>query len=198
MKQTACKDCGVIIDINSFNSSTQYACPRCHSVFYRPGESFDLVLVMAVSSLLFFIPASFLPIMTLSILGQNHSVTLLEAVLFFANDGYIIIAIIASCAGLVIPLTLLALIIMIILPIKLNYSPKLVRSFYRMYEYLSTWSMAEVYLISIFVAIIKLNGMAELELDFGLFSFLFFLITFYITIIWFNPNDLWAKYEVEK
>ena len=198
MKQTACKDCGVIIDISSFNSSTQHACPRCHSVFYYPGESFDLVLVMAITSLLFFIPASFLPIMTLSVLGQHHSVTLIQAVLFFAEDGYMIIAIIASGAGLVIPLALLALIIMMILPVKLNSSPKLVRNFYRMYEYLSTWSMAEVYLISIFVAIVKLSGMAELELDFGLFSFSFFLITFYITIIWFNPNDLWVKYALEK
>ena len=197
MKQTACKDCGVIIDINSFNSSTQYACPRCHSVFYRPGESFDLVLVMAVSSLLFFIPASFLPIMTLTILGQTHHVTLIEAVWFFANDGYLIIALIASAAGIMIPLTLLALIIMMIIPIKLNLSPKYVRNFYRLYEHLKSWSMAEVYLISIFVAIIKLSGMAELKLDFGLFSFGFFLISFYITIIWFNPNDLWKIYAVE-
>jgi len=198
MKQTACKDCGVIIDIKSFDESSQYSCPRCHTVFYRPGESFDLVLVMAITALFFFIPASFLPIMTLTILGQHHSVTLLEAVWFFAEDGYMIIALIASGAGLVIPLLLLSLIIMMIVPIKLDHAPKYVRNFYRMYEHLSSWSMAEVYLISIFVAIIKLGGMAELELDFGLYSFCFFLITFYITIIWFNPNDLWAKYALEK
>ena len=198
MKQTACKDCGVIIDIKSFDEASQYSCPRCHTVFYRPGESFDLVFVMAITSLFFFIPASFLPIMTLTILGQHHSVTLLEAVWFFANDGYFIIALIASGAGIVIPLALLSLIMMMIIPIKLNLSPKFVRNFYRMYEHLSAWSMAEVYLISIFVAIIKLSGMAELELDFGLFSFGFFLITFYITIIWFNPDDLWKIYAVEK
>ena len=197
MKQTACKDCGVIIDIKSFNSSTQYACPRCHSVFYRPGESFDLVLVMAVTSLLFFIPASFLPIMTLTIMGQSHSVTLIEAVWFFANDGYIIIALIAAGSGIVIPLTLLTLIIMMIIPLKLDYAPKMISNFYRFYEHLRSWSMAEVYLISIFVAIIKLGGMAELSLDFGLYSFGFFLITFYITIVWFNTDDLWKTNAVD-
>jgi len=179
MKQTACKDCGVIIDIKSFDSSTQYSCPRCHTIFYRPGESFDLILVMAITSLFFFIPASFLPIMTLSILGQHHSVTLIQAVWFFASDGYLIIAIIAAASGVVIPLTLLALIIMMIIPIKLGSKTEFVKKFYRLYEHLSTWAMAEVYLISIFVAIIKLGGMAELSLDFGLYSFGFFLITFY-------------------
>ena len=96
MKKTACKDCGLVIEIESFDSTHQYSCPRCKSVFYRPGESFDLVLMMALSAFLFFIPTLFLPILTLTIMGQSHSVTLLEAVLFFFHDGYYVIAIIAS------------------------------------------------------------------------------------------------------
>jgi paraquat-inducible protein A len=191
MKQTACKDCGVIIDIESFDDSKEYSCPRCHTVFYRAGESFDLVLVMVITSFLFFIPATFLPIMTLEIMGQTHSVTLFEAVWFFVNDGYVIIALIAAGAGVVIPLSILFLIIMMIIPIKLGYGRGYVKTFYRWYVHMSTWAMAEVYLISIFVAIVKLGGMAELQLDFGLFSFGFFIIAFYISIIWFNPNDLW-------
>jgi len=192
MKRTSCKDCGVIIEYDSFDAEHQYACPRCHSVFYRSGESFDLVLVMAITALLFFIPASFLPIMTLEILGQVHSVTLFEAVWFFVNDGYIIIAIIAASAGVVIPLFLLVLIIMMILSIKMGVKVDAIKFFFRTYSHLTAWAMAEVYLISIFVAIIKLGGMAELTLDFGLYSFFFFLITFYISITWFNPDDLWS------
>lgn len=193
MKNTACKDCGIIIEIDKFDRTHQYSCPRCNTIFYRPGESFDLVFAMAVSSLLFFIPAVFLPIMSLEILGQVHSVTLLEAVWFFVNDGYIIIAIIAAASGVVIPLTLLTLIIMMILPLKMGYNYDSVTGFYRTYMHLSAWAMAEVYLISIFVAIVKLSGMAELTLDFGLMSFFFFIVTFYISVTWFNPNDLWKK-----
>jgi len=193
MKQTACKDCGVIIEVDNFDDTHQYSCPRCHSVFYRPGQPFDLVLVMAITALLFFIPATFLPIMTLEILGQFHSVTLFEAVWFFVNDGYIIIAIIAAASGVIIPLGLLILILMMIIPLKLGAPASSVRVFFRSYEHLTGWAMAEVYLVSIFVAIIKLGGMAELTLDFGLYSFFFFLVTFYITLNWFNPDDLWNQ-----
>ena len=198
MHHTACKDCGIIIDVKDFDETHQYACPRCHTVFYRPGESFDLVMVMAITSSLFFIPALFLPIMTLEIMGQSHSVTLIQAVWFFVTDGYIIIALIAAAAGVVIPLTLLGLIVMMTLPVMLGYSPKSVRHLFRLYVHLSGWAMAEVYLVSIFVAIIKLGGMAELHLDFGLFSFFFFLITFYITIVWFNPDDIWNQNDLEE
>jgi paraquat-inducible protein A len=196
MKETACSDCGIIIKIDTFDTYLEYACPRCHSVFYRPGESFTLVLAMAITSIFFFIPATFLPIMTISILGKIHSVTLIEAVWFFANDGYMIIALIAVSAGVVIPLILLGLILIMIIPSKLGISSKKIRVFYRYYEHLTTWAMAEVYLISIFVAIVKLSGMAELSLDFGLYSFGFFILSFFITITWFNPDDLWNKNEL--
>ena len=197
MKETACKDCGVIIEVSSFDDTMQYSCPRCTTVFYRPGQSFELVLVMAITAFLFFIPTIFLPILTLSILGQVHSVTLFEAVWFFVNDGYLIIALIAAGSGVLIPLSILGLIIMMIIPLKMGAKPRQVRGLFRWYVHLNTWAMAEVYLISIFVAIVKLSGMAELELDYGLYSFVFFLICFYITIIWFNPDDLWNKNAVE-
>ncbi len=196
--QTACHDCGVIIDVNDFDASHQYACPRCHTVFYRPGERFNLVTAMIVSAWLFFIPTLFMPILTLEIMGLTHSVTLMEAVWFFVNDGYIIIAIIAAASGVLIPITLLGLILMMIIPIKLGFPPKRVRAYFRLYEHLRAWAMAEVYLISIFVAIVKLDGMADLTLDFGLFSFLFFLIAFYIAITWFNPEDLWNRHDLEE
>lgn len=190
---TACRDCGVIIDFDDFDTTHQYSCPRCHSVFYRPGESFTLVMVMAITALLFFIPVFFLPIMSIEIMGQVRSVTLMEAVWFFVKDGYILIAVIAAASGVFVPLTLLGLVLLMVIPLKLGYDPRSVADIFRLYDYLSGWAMAEVYLVSIFVAMVKLGGMAELSVDFGLFSFLFFLITFYITIIWFNAHDLWNQ-----
>lgn len=195
--QTACHDCGVIIDITDFDTSHQYACPRCRSAIYHPGEGFNIVIAMIISSFLFFIPVLIMPIMTLKIMDTTHSVTLLEAVWFFAADGHLIIALIATACGVVIPLILLDLIFMMLIPIKLGYSPKRIRTYFRLYLTIKNWGMAEVYLVSIFVAIIKLDGMAELSLDFGLYSFIFFLITFYISIAWFNPRDLWSQYDME-
>jgi len=195
MKETSCKDCGLIISIEEFDMTHQYSCPRCHSVFYRPGESFDLVLVMALSAFLFFIPTLFLPIMTLTIMGQSHSVTLLEAVLFFFHDGYYVIAIIASSVGVFIPLLMLFLIMMLIIPAKVGRPISRLKSLFRYYEHLAPWSMAEVYLISIFVAIVKLAGMATLKLDAGLVLFVFFLLSYYVTVTWFNAEDLWNHYD---
>ncbi|MCM8532156.1 MAG: paraquat-inducible protein A [Lentisphaeraceae bacterium] len=197
MDKTACIDCGTIIEIQDFDRTHQYNCPRCKSTFYRPGESLLLILVMAFTSLLFFIPATFLPIMTIEIMNQEHSATLIEAMLYLSVDGHTLIAAIAAGVGVFIPLGLLVIILLIVVPLQFGRSAESLRFLFRLYKHLTTWSMAEVYLIGIVVAIIKLQGMAGLHIDFGLISFVFFLLSFYVTTTWFNPIDLWNQHELE-
>lgn len=133
--------------------------------------------------------------MTIHLLGMDRSVTLLEAVWFFTQDGYLLVALIAVAAGLLIPILLLGLIFFILGALLLGYTIRDVRLASRLYGTLRSWSMAEVYLISVFVAVVKLQGMATLDYDTGLFAFVFFLLTFYITIVWFNPQDLWWDHD---
>ncbi len=193
--QTACPECGAVATISNCDRTQQYSCPRCDTILYRPGEPYSYVLSAAISAFILLIPALMMPIMTIHILGMDRSVTLLEAVWFFTQDGYLLVALIAVTAGLLIPVLLLGLIFFILGALWLGYTIRDVRLASRLYGALINWSMAEVYLISVFVAVVKLEGMATLDFNAGLFAFLFFLLTFYITIVWFNPQDLWWDHD---
>jgi len=193
--QTACPECGAIATISDCDTTQQYSCPRCDSTLYHPGEPYSYVLAAAISAFILLIPALMMPIMTIHILGMTQSVTLIQAVWFFTQDGYLLVALIALAAGLLIPVLLLGLIFFILGALWLGYTIHDVRLASRWYGKLKSWSMAEVYLLSVFVAVVKLQGMATLDFNAGLFAFLFFLLTFYITIVWFNPQDLWWNHD---
>jgi paraquat-inducible protein A len=196
--QTACKYCGVIIDIVAFDDRSQYSCPRCHNTFYRAGESFGLVASMALAALMFFIPTLFIPVLRIEIMGINQSATLIEAVWHFADDGYLIIAMIALASGVIFPIMMLLLMFVMISATYNRHLKHWIPLSFRMYEAMKEWAMAEVYLIGIVVAIVKLSGMAQLHVDYGLILFALFLLTFYIALIWFNPEDIWRMYAVEE
>jgi paraquat-inducible protein A len=193
--QTACPECGAVATISDCDTAQQYSCPRCNSILYHPGEPHTYVFAAAIAALILLIPSLTMPIMTIHILGMEHSVTLFQAVWFFTMDGYLLVALIAMSAGLLIPILILGLIFFILGALKLGYTIHDVRLASRLYGKLKSWSMAEVYLISVFVAVVKLQGMATLDFNAGLFAFLFFLLTFYITIVWFNPQDLWWDHD---
>lgn len=188
---TACHECGVLAEIEYCDREREYACPRCKSTLYRSGESPLYVLSAAFSALIFLIPTLIFPIMTIHILDISQSVTLIQAAWFFTEDGYPLVAVTALAVGLLIPIAMLGLILFILGALRLGYGAKEIYLPIKTYSALKSWSMAEVYLLSIFVSIAKLQGMATLDIELGLIAFVFFLITFYVTTVWFNPQDLW-------
>ena len=170
---------------------SQYRCPCCDGLLHRRGQPFSDNIIMAVTSLLLFAPLTFLPVLSLNIMGMQSEATLFEALWQLYRDGYHIIAVLSLLTGLLLPPLMMVLLLIIVVPLRFGFRPQKVALYYRIYDHAREWGMAEVYLISIMVAIIKLSKMATLHVGLGLYMFVFFFITFYITTVWFNPDDIW-------
>ncbi len=188
---SACKECGVLLEYDKEDIDHNYYCPRCGARIYAPGESFHHIIIMAITSLIAFIPAFFLPVLTLEMADQTVSTTLFGTIWQFYDDGNAFIAMLVLATGLLVPLSMMVLLLLLLVP--LHYGKRLfcMKGVYHIYMQTRHWGMAEVYLISILVSVIKLQTMGDLSIDAGFFIFLFFLICFYITVIWFNPDDIW-------
>ncbi len=193
--KTACEYCGTVSYIETDHRDRHYKCPQCLGTLYRPGERKSLVLSFALSGVLLALPAGQLPIMTVDVMGQKQSVTIVEALMFFTQDGYSPMAILTLFTGVIIPMILLSLIFIVLNRKPLRLPEKTVGLFLRFIAFLKEWGMVEVYLISILVAIIKLQKMATLTFEFGLFLFFLYWLCFYLTFNWFNPQDIWTQNE---
>lgn len=191
MAQTACHECGALVTMPEHFHGSRYHCPRCNALLHRRGQPFARVIVMAVTTLVLALPLSFLPILSLNILGMHSSATLFEALWYLVSDGYAFIALLSITTALLLPLALMFLLLLILVPLARGYTPRRVSLYYRLYEHAREWGMVEVYLISIAVAVVKLSDMAALHIGPGLVVFIFFAMTFYITTVWFNPDDIW-------
>jgi paraquat-inducible protein A len=153
---------------------------------------------MAITALALFVPLTFLPILDLNIMGMDAQSTLFEALWMVYKDGYIFIAFLAMGTGLLAPVAMMLLLLAILVPLRWGYRPKSVALFYRAYEKMREWGMAEVYLISVVVAMVKLHGMGTLHIGPGFYIFIFFFLTFYITTVWFNPDDIWFEDDLDQ
>lgn len=193
MVPTACPQCGALVGVPSRFTPARYHCPRCKAMLHRRGQPFSYIIVMAVTTLLLFIPLTFLPILSLNVMGMERSATLFEALWQLFKDGYELIAMVSILTSLLLPVGMMVLLLSILLPLRSGKRPQNVALYYRVYEHARGWGMVEVYLISIIVAVIKLSDMATLHIGMGLYVFIFFAVSFYITTVWFNPDDIWDE-----
>lgn len=174
----ACHECDLLMRREPLEPGEKSCCPRCdfELVVHRhqwQRRCFALVL----TALLLYIPANFLPIMRLTLLGQTRSETIWTSVLGLFESDMPGVAVLVLLSGMAIPLLKLLCQLLVLLSLRFKVARPTGMLLYRTYHHLREWGMLEVYLFGILVSIVKLIDIADLSLGIGLACFVALLLT---------------------
>lgn len=191
-----CHECDLLMQRQPIPLERRVICPRCgfelqsnrHAVRTRS-------LALVLTALLLFIPANFLPIMQLQLLGQRSSDTVWSAVLALHDSGMSVIAVVVLLSSMLIPLAKLLCQLLVLLIIPLRRLRPLGRRLYRWYHHLQEWGMLEVYLMGILVSVVKLKDMADLSFGPGLYCFIGLLLSQLWLEVVMSPQQIWQALE---
>ncbi|WP_085633763.1 paraquat-inducible protein A [Pseudomonas sp. R16(2017)] len=174
----ACHECDLLMRREALAPGEKCCCPRCgyELAVHRPHwQRRSLALVL--TALLLYIPANFLPIMHLSLLGQTRSETVWGGVLGLFESGMQGVAVVVLLSSMAIPLLKLLCQLLVLLSVRFKVARRAGLQLYRSYHHLREWGMLEVYLFGILVSIVKLVDIADLSLGIGLACFVALLLT---------------------
>ncbi|WP_421683694.1 paraquat-inducible protein A [Stutzerimonas urumqiensis] len=191
-KLIACPECDLIMRKGVIAEGVALECPRCHYelLTHRTnviGQSLALVL----TALLLYIPANFLPIVNLSLLGRTTYDTVWTGVLGLYQSGMRSIALVVFLCSMVVPLLKLLCQLFVLLTVISKKGRRAGVFTYRVYHHMRDWGMLEVYLLGILVSIIKLNDMAQLSVGAGLACFVGLLLVQVWLEIKMSPQQVW-------
>lgn len=191
----ACPDCDLLMKKPDLEVQEQVViCPCCGRKLYTIRANVATKsLALVLTALLLYIPANFLPIMYLNLVGRVTTETVWSGVWNLYDSGMSGLAVIVFTCSMAVPLLkllcqLLVLVSVIFARFK-NYGLFL----YRTYHHLKEWGMLEVYLLGILVSIIKLGDMADLELGVGLLCFISLLVVQIWLEIMMSPQQIWQS-----
>lgn len=191
---SACYHCDQLLQIPAARRHQQILCPRCRSPlghFHR--TSTQLPMAFAVTGLVLAAPANILPIMTLTILGQSSANTMLGGVISLWHNGFWWMAFLVLLCSVIAPIALLTTVILSCSLVRIESCRGWSMHLLRLYRHLSVWAMADVYMLGIMVAYIKMLDMGDLHLDYGLYSFVGMLLMIALTRYYFDPQAIWRR-----
>jgi paraquat-inducible protein A len=170
-------------------------CVRCGCVLYRgSGLDLDAMLALALAGLLMLAVGNAYPIVTLEARGQRTAATLWEAVVLAQETGVGGVALVAATTVFLFPLLQLGLYIWIVLPLRLGQLPPGFVSAMHGLRLIRPWSMVEVFFISVLVSVVKLSGMAAVQVGPGLWGFA--ALTLLLTALGaFDLRELWPMWD---
>ena len=169
----ACAGCDLLLDIPAIPDGHHVTCSRCGTTVKKTSRnSVERVLALSIAGLTLYIPAVFMPLMTLSTIGISVSGNVLETAMSFIDSGYVLVAVMVLMTAVVFPLVKLLLSFLTTLQIKLGRRPAWLRHGFRLLAHLDEWGMVEAYLLGIHVSLIKIYGLASIHFDIGFYAFI--------------------------
>ena len=162
----ACPVCDMLHTAVDVPAGGRLICQRCGTVLMtnRPG-AFDRTLVAAVSSVILIFAAITFPFLELSVAGLHRQASVLDVAGAFSGGLIVWLSVAISLLIIVIPLARAAALAYTILPLRLGRppAPGAARVF-RLAHDLKPWSMAEVFMVGVVVALVKIAGLATISL----------------------------------
>lgn len=192
-----CPKCHKLNDIQDKpNKLGKIQCVRCNGFFYlRKPHSLQYTLAWNTAALIAFIPANLYPIMIIYSLGIGDPSTILSGIGQFVDQGLYPIAAIIFTASIIVPL--LKIIGLYLLVYRASTGVRLIpdkhSKFYHALEFLGPWSMLDVFVVALLVAVVELGFVTSVAAGPAINYFTITVIFTMIAANSFDPRLLWDK-----
>ncbi|MDH1444151.1 paraquat-inducible protein A [Pseudomonas sp. GD03721] len=194
----ACHECDLLMRKPVLQDGESAECPRCgYELFSHRHRVVRRSLALVLTALLLYVPANFLPIMQLNLLGQTSQDTVWSGVIGLYESGMQGIAVVVFLCSMAVPLLKLLCQLLVLLSIRMDFGRSYGLLLYRIYHHMREWGMLEVYLMGILVAMVKLMDLADLSLGLGLFCFIALLLVQVWLEVTMAPHQIWEALSGE-
>ncbi|MDR6294065.1 paraquat-inducible protein A [Inquilinus ginsengisoli] len=186
-----CHACGLVSNVTP---GAHAGCPRCGAALHRrKPDSLTRTWALVITAIILYIPANILPVMTVISLGSGAPDTIMSGVIELADSGMWPLAALVFFASITVPVLKLAGLITLLVTTRRGTRRRLQDRtvLYRIVEAVGRWSMIDIFMISILVALVQLGQIATIEPGIGAVSFAAVVIITMIAAMSFDPRLMW-------
>ncbi|MGQ0652258.1 MAG: paraquat-inducible protein A [Betaproteobacteria bacterium] len=186
-----CHTCDVLVPKNARR------CGRCGSEIHglrRPNSIMRTWALLATATLLL-IPANLYPVMTVIRFGAGEPNTILSGVVHLIEDGAWPLAALVFFASFVVPITKILVLALLLITVQKDSGWR-VRDrtlLYRVTEAVGAWSMVDIFLVAILVALVRLDALATVIPGIGATFFGAAVVSTMLAAHAFDPRLVWDR-----
>lgn len=179
-------------------SADLHRCPRCGaSLHLRVANSIQVTLALVTTAAILYVPANLLPIMYTEQLGQSQPGTIIGGVVFLWHHGSYPVALVIFIASVVVPVAKILIMFWLCWTVlqrhQTNARERTV--LYRLTELVGRWSMVDVFVVAILVALVQLTGLIAFRPGTAAIAFAGVVIITMIAAEQFDPRLIWDNLE---
>ena len=192
-----CDTCGLVQAVEPLAPGMVAECTRCGSFLTarRSTSSLHVTAALSLAALVLYVPANVYPIMKMYLHGAYSESTVWDGIKILMDHHEWAVAIIVFLASMVIPLVKLAGLFSLVVTSRMGWGRRLRgrTHLYKFIDAIGPWAMLDVFLLAVLVALVKLQGWAEVLPGTGLFAFTAMVVLTMLASAAFDPKLIWQR-----
>lgn len=175
----------------------RWVCLRCGSDVHgmRVHDSLARTSALLAAASLLLVPANLYPVMTVTRFGQGEPSTILGGVVHLLNDGAWPLALLVFVASFVIPISKIGALALLLVTVRRGSEWRMRDRtlIYRVTEAVGAWSMVDIFLVGILVALVRMDGLATVQPGVGATFFGASVVLTMLAAHAFDPRLVWDR-----
>ena len=190
----SCHICGLLSQ--AVPGSDVARCARCGTrLQFRKPDSIGRTWALLIAGYILYIPANLLPVMDTGSLFRSQSDTIMSGIVYLWTSGSWPLAVIVFIASILVPAgKLLALTALTISVQRRTVWGQLQRTrLYRVVEVVGRWSMLDIYVVGLLVALVHVQSLATIKAGPGAVAFGSVVVVTMFAAMAFDPRLIWDQ-----
>ena len=176
----------------------QHHCPRCGSAMHaRKTDSLQRTVALLITACVLYIPANVFPIMLTDQLGKTEPSTIMGGVILLIKLGSVPVAAVIFIFSVLVPSGKLMAMFYLVWSVHRgsSVSPRQRSLMYRMTEFIGKWSMVDVFVVAILVALVHLGGLLVIRPGIAALAFAGVVMVTMVAAESFDSRLMWDAME---
>lgn len=172
------------------------SCPRCDAPLgAHRSEAMARCWAFVISAALLYLPANILPVMETAWLFGDQRDTIWSGIVYLWKTGSWPLAIVVFVASMVVPLGKIVVLSYLLVSVQRGSAyARLGRArLYRVLELVGRWSMLDIYVVTLLVALVQLRSLAFISAGNGAIAFGAVVVLTMLATLNFDPRWIWES-----
>jgi paraquat-inducible protein A len=195
-ESVACPDCDLLQHIPPLGPGGKAACARCgRTLVKQPTGSRDLPLALTIAAAIALIIAFTLPLMELHVVGRFASTTIPGAAYEMWLQGQLVVSVLVLFCAVLAPAGYVLFMLILLLAARRTPIPHWAAEMLRWVSHIQVWSMLEVVMLGVLVALTKIAQLASVDPGIGMYAFGATILLIPAIMSSFDKRELWQRVE---
>lgn len=192
----ACQQCDLLQRIPELDPGASARCPRCNKELWRRREdSLNRTLALTIAAVVLYVIANSVPMLGLTIVGRDASTTVIGGAQHLWDNEQKIVGVLVLFTAVIAPALQIGLMLAIVLGAMRELAPRWVGALLRHHPTTRIWSMIEVMMVGVLVALVKIADYATVIPGVALFVLWVLVFVLAGMSASFDSREVWGKIQ---